>query len=143
MNKGDMINILVEATEYTEKELKKLNKSGVQEIYDIYLNMNDDDDFSKPLLNEDEMRIANQLTEFHGVDGVQEILDLKKSFKEEEDYFEEEEEDYVEEEEEEIVIDISKLSPVEQRAYRRTGQLPPITYNRYTRFDDENPKMEN
>lgn len=49
--------------------------------------------------------------------------------------------DEVDEEEEEIVIDISKLSVVEQRAYRRTGQLPKITYNRYTRFDDESPKM--
>lgn len=46
-------------------------------------------------------------------------------------------------EEKEIVIDISKLSVVEQRQYRRTGILPQITINRYTRFDDETPKMDN
>ncbi len=46
--------------------------------------------------------------------------------------------------EEEIVeIDISKLSTVEQRQYRRAGILPQITINKYTRFDDETPKMNN
>jgi hypothetical protein len=46
-------------------------------------------------------------------------------------------------EEEVVEIDISKLSVVEQRGYRRTGILPQIVINRYTRFDDENPKMDN
>ncbi len=41
-----------------------------------------------------------------------------------------------EEEDEEIVIDISKLSKYEQRHYAKTGQIPQITINRYTRFDD-------
>ncbi len=46
--------------------------------------------------------------------------------------------------EEEIVeIDISKLSTVEQRQYRRAGILPQIIINKYTRFDDETPKMNN
>ena len=100
MTKTEMVKILVEETEYTSKELNKINKDDVQEIFESVFEVEyEDDEFSEPL----------------------EIKEVEK----------------------EIVIDISKLSTVEQRGYRRTGQLPQVTINRYTRFDDENPKMEN
>ena len=136
MNKTEMVKILVEETDYTKKELNKLKKDAVQEIYDTFLSMNDGeglkynedytDDFEgERVLNENETEIANHLTEFHGLDGVEEVLKMK-----------EEAENYLEEEEE-VQINISDLSKYEQRHYAKTGQLPQSTINRYTRFDEE------
>ena len=129
MTKKEMIKVLVDDIDnsFTSKELNKLNKDQVQEIFEtIYEVEYEDEDFSKGLeYGEDYVEdptIERELLKKHGIDAEEEA----------EEVFEKE-----------VVIDISKLSVVEQRQYRRTGILPQITINRYTRFDDETPKMDN
>jgi hypothetical protein len=125
MTKKEMIKILIddEDNTLTSKELNKLNKDNVQEIFEsLYEVEYEDEDHSKGLeFSEDYVEDPTiERTLVESVTHPEEI-----------------------EEEEVVEIDISKLSTVEQRQYRRTGILPQITINRYTRFDDENPKMDN
>ena len=124
MTKKEMIKILLdEDNTFTSKELNKLNKDNVQEIFEsLYEVEYEDENFSSGL-------------EF-GEDYVEDPT-IERTLVESVTHPEEIEEEEV------VEIDISKLSVVEQRQYRRTGILPQITINRYTRFDDENPKMDN
>jgi len=124
MTKKEMIKILLdEDNTFTSKELNKLNKDNVQEIFEsLYEVEYEDEDHSKSL-------------EF-GEDYVEDPT-IERTLAESLTHPEEIEEEEV------VEIDISKLSVVEQRQYRRTGILPQIVINRYTRFDDENPKMDN
>ena len=124
MTKKEMIKILLdEDNTFTSKELNKLNKDNVQEIFEsLYEVEYEDEDHSKSL-------------EF-GEDYVEDPT-IERTLVESVTHPEEIEEEEV------VEIDISKLSVVEQRQYRRTGILPQIVINRYTRFDDENPKMDN
>jgi hypothetical protein len=123
MTKKEMIKILIddEDNTLTSKELNKLNKDNVQEIFESLYEV-EYEDHSKGLeFSEDYVEDPTiERTLVESVTHPEEI-----------------------EEEEVVEIDISKLSTVEQRQYRRTGILPQITINRYTRFDDENPKMDN
>lgn len=134
MKKDDMIKHLVEDGDFTKKELTKKKVADIQELFDTTFTVEyEDEDFSKGLEYSDDYvedpSIERTLMENHGID-ANEVMKEAEEFE-------------IKKVEEEIVeIDISKLSPVERRAYARTGQLPPITYNRYTRFDDEDPKME-
>ena len=124
MTKKEMIKILLdEDNTFTSKELNKLNKDNVQEIFEsLYEVEYEDENFSSGL-------------EF-GEDYVEDPT-IERTLVESVTHPEEIEEEEV------VEIDISKLSVVEQRQYRRTGILPQIVINRYTRFDDENPKMDN
>jgi hypothetical protein len=141
MKKDDMIKHLIEGGEFTTKELKKLKMDDIQELFDERFSVEfEDEDFSKGLeFGEDyvdDPTIERELMEKHGIDAEAELIrileeELKKAGMEEEP------------EEEVIEIDLKSLSPVERRAYARTGVIPKINVNRYTRFDDETPKMDN
>ena len=140
MKKDDMIKYLIEDGDFTEKKLKKMKVSDVQELFDERFSVEyEDDDFSKGLeFGEDYVNdptIERELIENHGIDAEAELTrileeELKKAQEEEV-------------EEEIVEIDLMSLSPVERRAYARTGVIPVIRVNKYTRFDDENPKMDN
>ena len=136
-----MIKYLIEDGNFTEKKLKKMKVADVQELFDERFSVEyEDDDFSESLpmqgltFGEDYVNdptIERELIEKHGIDAEAELTrileeELKKA-----------------QEEEVIEIDLKSLSPVERRAYARTGVIPKINVNRYTRFDDETPKMDN
>lgn len=137
MKKDDMIKHLIENGEFTKKELNKMKVEQVQELFDERFSIEyEDDDFSEDLeitvnVVEEDIKI---LEDNHGIDAEAELIKIL------EQEIEKTKEEVINEE---IVVDITKLSPMEQRAYRRTGILPQITINRYTRFDDETPKMNN
>jgi len=132
-----MIKHLIENGEFTKKELNKMKVEQVQELFDERFSIEyEDDDFSEDLeitvnVVEEDIKI---LEDNHGIDAEAELIKIL------EQEIEKTKEEVINEE---IVVDITKLSPMEQRAYRRTGILPQITINRYTRFDDETPKMNN
>ena len=135
MKKDDMIKYLVEDGDFTKKELKKMEVADIEELFNERFSVEEDEDFSKGLeFGEDyvdDPTIERELLEKHGINAeVFMESDLEKEIE-------------IAKEEEVVDIDISKLSKYEQRHYRRTGGLPKLTINRYTRFDDENPKMDN
>jgi hypothetical protein len=126
MKKDDMIKYLVEDGDFTKKELKKLKIADVQELFDERFSVEyEDENFSKGLeFGED--YVDDPTIERTLVESVTHPSDVEE-----------------ETEEEVIEIDLKSLSPVERRAYARTGVIPVIRVNKYTRFDDETPKMDN
>ena len=128
MKKDELIEILIIDGEFTKKQLKKMKLDEVQLLFDERFDIEfEDDDISKIQLAENKVSEEHIITEDGYINGQTEAERLGE---------------YIEEPEI-VEIDITKLSPVEQRQYRRTGILPQVTINRYTRFDDETPKMDN
>ena len=150
MKKDDMIKYLMEDGDFTKKELKKLKYSDIEELFDErFSEENEDEDFSKGLVfgedYVDDPTIERELIEKHGIDAEAELTkileeELKIAQAKEEELKKSEEEVV---EEEVIELNIADLSTAQKRAYRRTGIIPTITVKKYTRFDDETPKMDN
>lgn len=127
--KTQMIEEILELTDkYTEEELEEklyIEISNILKEEQENIELIDDDNDK---LTDKEKEFAHELNKLHGVDGEEEIKKLKANAKK-----------MMEEEKEEI--DISKLSMAKQRAYARTGIIPKIKVNRYSRFNDEDVKL--
>jgi hypothetical protein len=135
--KTELITFIIEnSKDFSFEELDKLKKNDLQEIVDaleIYNDEVDSNDIIKVNITDDDFEAIKTN---HGIKLTKEMID--DLIFNNEDYGDED--SYVVEEVEEE-WDLNKLSPNDQRLYYRTGIKKITKTIKYTRFNNEKPKI--